>query len=148
MKALSHVRGVLKLALVLALVAAPSAALAASGSGQVWAINCTREQYKPNRIVLACGDGGSWLGKLKWSSWGHQKAAATGNYSVNDCTPDCAAGHLHSYPVTVTLTKPKACPSQSHTAFKQVSLVYTATRPKGAPVKLSLRCPASLPGEY
>lgn len=135
---------------MLALVGAPSVALAASAStsGQVWAINCTREQFKPGRIIISCGDGGTWLGSLKWSSWGSAKAAGAGNYGVLNCTPDCASGHAKTYPVKVTLSKPKACPGQTHLAFKQAALTYTGSRPKGAPANVTFRCPALLPGEY
>jgi hypothetical protein len=142
----------LKIVVVLALVAAPSAALAASASGsssQVWAINCTREQYKPKRIVISCGDGSTWLGQLKWSSWGRRSATGRGKFNAVNCTPDCAAGHAHSYAVKVTLSKPKTCPSQSNPAFKQATVTYTTgPRPKGAPARLTFRCPAGLPGEY
>jgi hypothetical protein len=146
----SGVRGVLRIAVVLALAAAPSAALAASNSsGRVWAINCTREQYKPKRIVISCGDGSTWVGSLKWTKWGRKTATATGNYNVINCTPDCAAGKDHSYAVTIRLSKPKTCPGHTHAAFKQLAIDYTSgTRPTGAPVKVSERCPATLPGEY
>lgn len=150
MKAFTHVRGALKIAVVMALVTAPSVALASSGSpGRVLAINCNSEQYKPKRIVISCGDGSTWLGQLKWSSWGHASAAATGKYHAVNCTPDCAAGHTQSYAIKVTLSKPKTCPEQTHSAFKQVTLTYTTgPRPKGAPAKLALRCPPKLPGQY
>jgi hypothetical protein len=143
-------RGALKIAVVVALFAVPSGAFAASGSpGQVLAINCNSEQYKPMRIVISCGDGSSWLGKLKWSSWGRKSAAASGTYKAVNCTPDCAAGHVHSYAIELTLSKPKTCPGQTHSAFKQATLTYTTgPRPKGAPAKLALRCPPQLPGEY
>lgn len=141
-------RKALKITIAVALLVAPSAAFAATGSAKPYAINCTQEQLKPKRIVLACGDGATWLGKLKWSTWSGSKATATGSYNANTCTPDCASGHVKSYPVKVTLSRPKACPGQKHRAFKQAALAYTGTRPKGAPAKLTFRCPANLPGQY
>jgi len=141
-------RHALKLAVVLTLLAVPAIASAAAGSGPPLAINCNQEQFKPKKIVLACGDGATWLGKLKWSSWSGSSASASGTYNAINCTPDCAAGHLKSYPVKVTLTKPKSCPGQVRRAFKQAALTYTGTRPKGAQAKLTFRCPPSLPGEY
>lgn len=140
-------RNALKLTVLVALLATPSIASAA-GSGRTLAINCGHEQFKPTKIVVACGDGGIWLSQLKWSSWNGSQASASGNYNANDCTPDCAAGHVHSYPVKVTLSKPKTCPSQTGRAFKQASLTYKGTRPTGAPTKLTFRCPPSLPGGY
>lgn len=143
-------RNALKITVAVACLAAvPSVALAAtaSGSGKPDAINCYQLQFKPKKIVLACGDAGSWLGKLKWSSWGATSATGTGVYNANDCTPDCASGQIKSGPVKVTLSKPKTCPGQTHPAFKQAALTYTGTRPKAAPAKVTFRCPV-LPGEY
>jgi hypothetical protein len=140
-------RNALKLTVLIALLATPSIA-AAAGSGRTLAINCGQEQFKPKKIVVACGEGGIWLSKLKWSSWNGSQASASGSYNANDCTPDCAAGHVHSYPVKVMLSKPKTCPSQTARAFKQAALTYTGTRPKGAPAKLTFSCPPVLPGGY
>jgi len=141
-------RRALKITIVLALLAVPSAALAAGNSSQPQAINCSQLKFKPSRIVLACGDGATWLGKLRWSSWTNNQAVANGNFTANDCNPDCVSGHAHSVPVKVTLSKPKTCPNLVNPAFKQAAIVYKTTRPKGAPTKVNFRCPAGLPGSY
>jgi len=144
-------RNALKITVSIACLAAvPSVAIAAtaSGSGKPFAINCYNEQFKPKKIVLACGDAGSWLGKLKWSSWNATSASATGVYNANDCTPTCAAGHIKSGPVKVTLSKVKTCAGQTHLAFKRAAFTYTGTKPKGAPAKFAFRCPPALPGSY
>jgi hypothetical protein len=141
-------RKTLKITIVLALLAVPSAALAAGSTGQPQAINCNQLKSKPTRITLSCGDGGTWLGKLKWSSWGKTQAVASGSFTANTCTPSCVAGHTHSVAVKVTLSNPKACPDQVNPAFKQAALVYKGKRPKGAPLKVNFRCPAGLPSAY
>jgi hypothetical protein len=144
-------RGALKVTVaIVCLAAVPSVALAAtaSGSGKPFAINCYQEQFKPKKIVLSCGDAGSWLGKLKWSSWNGTSAKGTGLYNAKVCTPDCAAGKVKSYPVAVTLSKVKACSGQTHLAFKQAALTYTGAKPKVAPAKFKFRCPPGLPGAY
>ncbi len=141
-------RKALKIVIVLGLLAVPSAALAAGNSSQPWAINCNQLKFKPTRIVLSCGDGGTWLGKLKWSSWNGSEAVGTGNFTAINCTPDCAAGHSHSVSVRVTLSEAKTCPNQVERAFKQAAITYTGKRPKGAPARVNFRCPAGLPGEY
>jgi hypothetical protein len=140
-------RNALKLSVLIAVLAIPSIASAA-GSGRTLAINCGQEQFKPKKIVVACGDGGVWLSKLKWSSWSGSQASGSGSYNANDCKPDCAAGHVHSYPVKVTLSKVKTCPSQTSRAFKQAALTYTGTRPSPAPARLTFSCPPVLPGGY
>jgi hypothetical protein len=131
---------------VACLAAVPSAALAAS-SGKPFAINCFSEQFKPKRIGLACADNGIWLGKLKWSSWSGSSAKGTGIYNQNDCMPTCSNGKIKSYPVKVTLSKVKTCPGQTNPAFKRATLTYSGTRPSGAPVKITFRCPV-LPRGY
>jgi hypothetical protein len=141
-------RNALKIIVAVAALAAPSVALAAGSAHRPFAINCNQEQFKPKKVVLACGDGATWLGALKWSSWGSSTAAGTGRYNAINCRPSCAAGHVKSYPVKVTLSKPKTCPGQTHLAFKQATLTYTGTPPTGAPAKLTFRCPPSLPGHY
>ena len=55
-------------------------------------------------MLVACGDANSPLANLVWSTWSPDGAKATGTAMVNDCTPDCADGHFHSYPATVTLS--------------------------------------------
>jgi hypothetical protein len=69
-------------------------------------------------------------------------AARSGQAWAINCQPDCAAGHFHSYPVKVTLSKPKQCAHQSHEAFSHLAVAYTGHRPAGAPTRLTLRCPA------
>jgi hypothetical protein len=142
-------RKAIKITIVLAILAVPSAALAANTS-QPQAINCSQFKTRPMRITLSCGDAGTWLGKLKWSSWTSTKAVATGNFSENTCTPNCAAGHTKSVAMTVTLSKVRNCPGQGKVspAFKHATIVYKGTRPKGAPLSANFTCPPSLPGEY
>jgi hypothetical protein len=140
-------RKAMKIMIVFGILAVPSAALAANTT-QPQAINCQSLKFKPTRITLSCGDGGTWLGKLKWSSWTKTQAVANGNYTANNCTPSCVAGHTHSVPVKVTLSKPKMCPNQVNPAFKQAVLTYKGTKPTGAPAKVTFRCPSGLPGAY
>jgi hypothetical protein len=40
---------------------------------------------------------------LTWSTWNTTRAVAAGVMLVNDCSPDCAEGHITNVPVTVTL---------------------------------------------
>jgi hypothetical protein len=139
----------LKITIVLALLAVPSAALAASSTSQPLAINnCQGLKLKPQRITLSCGDGNTWLGKLKWSKWTNTQAVANGNYTANNCTPDCASGKTHSVAIKVTLSNPKTCPNQVNPAFKHAVISYKGTRPKGAPLKYNFSCPNGLPQQY
>jgi hypothetical protein len=65
-----------------------------------------RPAVEPGTIVLACGDGNALLTHLTWSSWTPTTAAATGDYTHNTCSPDCAQGTFVSTPATVRLGYP------------------------------------------
>ncbi len=67
-------------------------------------LNCMdkdKAQVKPGTIYLACADDGIGVAHLHWTSWTSELASAYGTAWVNDCKPDCAAGHIHHYPVVV-----------------------------------------------
>jgi hypothetical protein len=66
-----------------------------------------KAEVRPATFTIACGDGNSYLTKLKWSAWGSSTAKATGVYTVNNCDPYCAAGKFISSRAAVTLSKPK-----------------------------------------
>jgi len=113
--------------LVAALLAVP--AVASAGSSRTLAINCGLKQYKPRQIILSCGDAGIRVDHLKWSSWTSTKAVATGSYTENACSPNCAAGHTVSRPVKVTLFARGICPGQPGHVFANARFAF----PKGAP---------------
>ncbi|MEU8033094.1 hypothetical protein [Streptomyces sp. NPDC049099] len=87
---------------------------------------------RPAEFILACGDGNSRLSGLHWSDWGPDGAKAVGVNWVNDCTPYCAAGTFHSYPVVIRLAGEKQW--KKHPSFErytQISLTYPGARPEG-----------------
>jgi hypothetical protein len=92
-------------------------------------LNCLgKPQVKPDSFVLACADGNSSLTGLSWTSWTPKLASATGTLVQNDCVPDCAAGHLHSYPVLAVLWGPAAYARGQH--FNQITLLFPGARPR------------------
>lgn len=129
--------------LVLGIVGAATA----SGGDRVVG-DCKHSQVKPAQVVIYCADANGLLKGMRWSSFGGSTARGTGDYSFNDCSPDCAAGHFHSYPVTVTLSQPKRCPD-GHDDYRLATALYSSKtrRPSGPagkagqPGKLSLFCP-------
>jgi hypothetical protein len=118
---------------LLALAVAASAALLAAGIGQAASspvlLNCGKPVVRPAAIVVTCADANYQLRSLKWSSWGGASATATGTAFINDCTPYCAAGHVHSYAVHVTLGRLIACGSSRH--YNLLTVLFTGARPKG-----------------
>ena len=69
---------------------------------------CLRPLEQPSSYTLGCGQGYE-LSHLQWSNWGATATTATGIARVNDCTPYCAAGTFHDYPVSITLTRIGKC---------------------------------------
>jgi len=61
---------------------------------------------RPTSILLACGDGDTFLHNLTWSSWTPTGASGTGTLTADTCTPDCAGGTFVSLPTTVHLSYP------------------------------------------
>jgi hypothetical protein len=91
--------------------------------------NCGKFVAKPKQMTLFCADLGGFLEKLRWRSWGSARASATGIASVNDCSPYCAAGHFHSYPITVTGGRLMKCGATWH--YNLLTVTFTGARPKG-----------------
>jgi hypothetical protein len=73
-------------------------------AGQTVIVNCAgQQQVEPRSIVLACADQNSLVSDITWTSWTSDLASGSGTLEQNDCIPDCAAGHFHSYPVLLAL---------------------------------------------
>ena len=129
--------------LALMLVGAIAISALASSDARRVVGNCTKSQIRPGTIVLACADANVSLTKLRWSSFGHATAEASGDYYENDCTPNCAAGKFHSYPVKVVLTSAKLCPDKFDD-YQRGTVTFTGARPPGrtrARASILLSCP-------
>ncbi len=112
----------------------------ASGNARRVVGDCTKSQVRPTTIVLTCADDNLALAHLAWRSFGGSTAHARGDYYVNDCTPDCAGGRFHSYPIELTLSKAKLCPD-GHDDYQYAAFTFIATRPRGALSSFRLSCP-------
>ena len=123
-------------------------AVVASASGAARVVgNCLHSQVRPSSVILACADANASFTHLHWSSFGGSSAHATGDYVANDCTPTCVAGHVHSYPVTITFSAPKGCPDGFADYRVALATYNSSKRPSGAqgaagkPGKMELFCP-------
>jgi hypothetical protein len=83
-------------------------------------------QSMPSQVMFACADGNVYAQKLSWTSWGQYYAYARGQLVQNDCTPNCAAGHFHSYEASLTAFGREHCPN-GEIAYRRVA--YTITDP-------------------
>jgi len=77
---------------------------------------------EPSSFTITCADDNSRLVRLDWQSWTAKRATADGAYSLNDCTPYCAAGKFHNYPAAVTLWDPKQ--TKHGTLFSRLTVAY------------------------
>ena len=73
--------------------------------GQVLTWDCEYPAYKPETIMIYCGDGGAYIDKMPWTSWNQDGAQGTGQHFKNLCEPDCADGKIVNAPVNVRLSK-------------------------------------------
>jgi hypothetical protein len=137
------VRKLLRIAVPVAVALAPAVALASDSAGQVWVTNCNTAQYKPTAITIGCGDGNTFVDKLKWSRWTRANASGNGTYAFNDCSPNCVSGRLKTFAAAVTLSDAKRCSKQKHKVFTEMALTFTGKRPAHTKrtVQLSLDCP-------
>jgi len=59
-------------------------------------------KIRPRTLTMAA-DGNDTITGLRWTGWGTSTAHATGVNHVNDCTPNCASGHITKVHVSVRL---------------------------------------------
>lgn len=72
---------------------------------QVLTWDCEIPTYKPESIIIYCGDGGAYIDKITWNTWSKEGARGIGEYHRNLCEPNCADGKLFHAPVTIRLTE-------------------------------------------
>lgn len=81
----------------------------ASAATQVRVISsCTAAKYKPTSFVFFCADAGAGLQHASYDWWTAKTAHGTATYYYNDCTPYCAAGHVHRQQAEFTLFRVKS----------------------------------------
>jgi len=109
-------------------------------AGVAWIDTCGPLVSAPSELVISCADANYELTKLHWHGWGSSSASATAVASANDCTPNCAAGHFHSYAASVTAGKLGTCGAARYYARLVVS--YKGSRPAGISARTTypLRC--------
>lgn len=95
--------------------------------GVAWISNCSQLESKPASLVISCADDNYLLVGLRWRTWGSAAATASGTARVNDCTPDCAGGRFHDYPVTVTASTLTRCGVTP--VYARLTIAYAGSRP-------------------
>ena len=78
---------------------------------------------RPSRYTLGCGNGTYILSHVKWKTWGGARADATAIYTLNTCSPTCAAGTHYSYNAEVIAEGARKVTSGY--VYKKLLLIYT-----------------------
>jgi hypothetical protein len=76
-------------------------------AGEVGVVDISGRVSARPRTLPTSTDGS--LQRLVWSSWSADGAAASGEFRVLDCQPNCATGHTRTVPATVELSGVKTC---------------------------------------
>lgn len=117
---------VLGLALALA---STSAAAPQKRPLPVLSASCHGHSFKPGRIVLACGDAGLIVERLRWRHWGHREANGVGTGVGRTCSPSCAAGGTRSASMEIRLYQPRFCRQDGLTHFTKMRYRWTHGSP-------------------
>lgn len=96
------------LTLASALLVSPGmVSLGDAASSRIYTIDARGEPlYKPHSLNFGAN---GLLHKNRWTSWGGTRARGRGIFPFNDCTPDCARGHVTSYRVRLILSRVVTC---------------------------------------
>ena len=79
---------------------------------KVIVLDCGTHATKPDSLTIYCADFGVNVNHIKWTKWAQSGATGTGQYSANNCTPNCASGKIISTNVKLTLNTSKLIKSE------------------------------------
>lgn len=118
--------------IVTAGLAVPAAQAARPATGPVVLVTCAQTgAVRPARFIIACADANDFLKGLSWSQWGTAPRGG-GKELINSCVPSCVAGHFHTFPVKVSLSRIRNWPHHAGKRyFTRMTLKYTGAVPKG-----------------
>ena len=92
--------------------------------------DCATElRYKPNDLVVFCGDGGGQAKRLHWYRWGVTEARArTRSFYVNNCQPSCAGGRFIRFQARIVLYRSRACPVNDRRVFTRMAVIFVGRK--------------------
>ncbi len=104
--------------------------IAAPAAGVPVVINCAdHAQTRPRSYILGCADGGVYISKMSWTSWGSAAAFGSGTFDYKVCIPSCVAGHLATFPALAALWRAEPLPSDpGDLYFTRMTLIFTGNR--------------------
>jgi hypothetical protein len=130
-----------RIVIAVAVLALPAAA-GAIIIKPTYVTNCHQAVYRPRSITLSCGDASTLLRRLSWTSWRARSASGDGQYAVNPCNPNCAAGKFKFYEVSVVLSRPRVCRKVNHLVFNRAAITFVNQKPgPDRTMRETLGCP-------
>ena len=112
---------------VAAALVLPAASTAAVSHAKL--SDCGKLVERPAQLTLACADANYGLSQVGWNTWGGAFARGIAEVRANDCKPNCAAGHFHTYRAQVIADKLTRCGSAK--IYLRLSIDFTGKRPSG-----------------
>jgi hypothetical protein len=88
---------------------------------------CTGRAHRPAKIVIACATGQFYADHLRYGAYGGQRARATGDLGLDDCTPNCAAGRFPGHPRVITLEAIERC--AGHLFYTRIAWAHIGRSP-------------------
>jgi hypothetical protein len=98
--------------ILLATSVTPTFAVTYPSPPKVVVLDCGTHATKPDALTIYCADFGVNVNHIKWTKWAQSGAIGTGQYSANNCTPNCASGKVISTNVKLTLNASKLIKSE------------------------------------
>lgn len=99
---------------------------------------CREGSYRPRKFLIACGDGGVFVDKIRWRVWNRPVATGTGTLHVNTCQPNCAEGRFRKARVRLRAYRLRRCEADNAYRYTRVRI----TLPK-RPITERFDCPGA-----
>jgi len=103
--------------------------------------NCRHAIVRPGHILFACGDGGFYVRRLRWSTWHPFFAMGRGVFHQNACHPSCAEGTFHTETGTIRLRHRRWCAEAHVYVYRRAAIVYDGELIGRHRVAFQLACP-------
>lgn len=81
-------------------------------------------EVRPRNYIITCADADTRWKKARWTHWGADSATAMGFLYQDNCKPNCADGHFHSYAATIELSAVKST-KQYGDLFTKAKITYS-----------------------
>jgi hypothetical protein len=108
----------------------PATAVTYPSPPKVVVLDCGTHATKPDTLTIYCADAGVNVNHIKWTKWAQSGAIGTGQYSANNCTPNCVSGKVISAQVKVSLAGSKLVKSE----YVMSALTITSTSGRALPL--------------